>query len=99
MGAVVGIMTDEPSSPSLGYENLGNGMQVNSFTLIVKKKGGIFTHTRPRCQRSYRLLHSLSVISKYLFVYGRPSKPLLKMDRSYRNLGGGEWDRRVSIKV
>lgn len=63
----MGIMTDEPSSPSSGYENLGNGMQVNSFTLIVKKKR-IFAHTRPTCQRSYRLLHSLSVISKYLFM-------------------------------
>lgn len=47
MGAVVGIMTDEPSSPSSGYENLGNGMQVNSFTLIVvkKKKKDIYTHS------------------------------------------------------
>lgn len=38
MVVVVGKMTDKPSFPSSGYENLGNGMQINSFTLIVKKK-------------------------------------------------------------
>lgn len=38
MVAVVGKTTDKPSFPSSGYENLGNGMQINSFTLIVKKK-------------------------------------------------------------
>lgn len=59
MVAVVGKTTDKPSFPSSGYENLGNGMQINSFTLIVKKKIIGYLYIRPRCQRSYRLLHSL----------------------------------------
>lgn len=37
MVAVGGIITDKPSFPSSGYENLGNGMQINSFILILKK--------------------------------------------------------------
>lgn len=67
MAVVVGKMTDKPSFPSSGYENLGNGMQINSFTLIVKKKNRIFTHLT-KMSKIIQTSSFFSVISKYLYM-------------------------------